>query len=265
MCKLFQTNNADSTKERRDVIIDEEDKEIDRAILSASNDPIRNQVTFRYRINNEKLCHVGGTRTFLLVYVHSDPANYMKRLLLRQTWAQPKLYELPIRIVFFVGVRSKDPTIEQAVQLESDNFHDIVQTVYEDTYRNLSYKSLFAIHWIATYCNHSRFVLKTDDDAYVNMRALLHHLNDLDTPRTCSRPPRHMVLCRIWHTMHPLRDDIKWGVTKEEFAGDVYPSYCSGIAWVVTQDMIRALHGIYNRVAHFWIDDVYITGLLTER
>ena len=54
-------------------------------------------------------------------------------------------------------------------------------------------------------------------------------------------------------------------VTREEFSADVYPAYCSGIAWVVTIDVVRTLNRIANRVKIFWIDDVYITGILMDR
>ena len=104
-----------------------------------------------------------------------------------------------------MGTRTSDMFTDQAVQLESDHFGDIVQAEFEDNYRNLSVKSLAALHWIVTFCNRTRFVLKTDDDAVVNMRALLKHLGDIGRPSM-------MVLCRIWTTMTVLRDDPKWKV-----------------------------------------------------
>jgi hypothetical protein len=191
----------------------------------------------------------------------------MKRLLLRQTWVRPGLYDLPVRFAFFIGLRSNDATLNQAVQLESDHFQDVIQADFEDSYRNLSLKSLSALHWITANCNWTRYVLKTDDDAYVNMRALLQHLSDIDHPRDPSGglKPRRLILCRIWRGMNVLRDDIKWGVSRDEFPDEFYPAYCSGIAWIMTRDMIVAMDRIANKVKRFWIDDVYITGILIER
>ena len=51
-----------------------------------------------------------------------------------------------------------------------------IQVDFEDSYRNLTAKAMSALAWIGRYCNQTRYVLKTDDDAYVNMRALLKHL-----------------------------------------------------------------------------------------
>jgi len=68
-------------------------------------------------------------RVFVLVYVHSAPEHYVQRLLLRQTWANPRLYDHDIRIAFFVGRRSRDAVMEQAVRLEAAQFGDIIQAV----------------------------------------------------------------------------------------------------------------------------------------
>jgi len=249
---------------------DDDDDDVNKAIVSSESDPIVNHVSFRYRINNERLCDLdvssrtpaGRSHIFLFVYIHTAPENYMKRLLLRQTWVQTSLYNLPVRFAFFLGSRSADAIMDQAVQLEADHFHDIIQAEFEDSYKNLTLKSLHAMQWITRHCSRSRFILKTDDDAFVNMRALLQHLSDIyNSP---SRP-RRLVLCRIWSNMHVLRDDQRWSVSREEYQPDFYPPYCSGIAWVMTPDMIRALVRISSRVKSFWIDDVYITGLLTDR
>ena len=76
---------------------------------------------------------------------------------------------------------------------------------------------------------------------------------------------RRMVLCRIWYNMHVLRVDPKWAVSKSEFSADVYPPYCSGIALVLSLDVVLALSRIASRVAFFWVDDVFLTGLLPAR
>jgi hypothetical protein len=40
-----------------------------------------------------------------------------------------------------------------------------------DTYRNLSYKNILGKHWAAIYCKQAEFVIKTDDDVFVDMFA----------------------------------------------------------------------------------------------
>ena len=76
---------------------------------------------------------------------------------------------------------------------------------------------------------------------------------------------RRMVLCRIWTGMPVLRVDPKWAVSKWDFEADFYPPYCSGIALVLSLDMVLALSRIMSRVRFFWVDDVFLTGMLPAR
>jgi hypothetical protein len=52
--------------------------------------------------------------------------------------------------------------------MESETYGDIVQTAFEDTYRNLTYKAMSVLRWVSTYCPSVTYVLKADDDAIVN-------------------------------------------------------------------------------------------------
>ena len=51
-------------------------------------------------------------------------------------------------------------------------------------------------------------------------------------------------------------------VSKEEWSGDYYPTYCSGSAFILTPDVAMVLHEVSYHVPFFWVDDFYITGLL---
>jgi len=65
--------------------------------------------------------------------------------------------------------------------------------------------------------------------------------------------------------MPVLRVDPKWAVSKTDFADNVYPPYCSGIAFVLSLDVVLALSRVASRVPFFWVDDVYLTGILPAR
>jgi len=57
----------------------------------------------------------------------------------------------------------------------------------------------------------------------------------------------------------------KWKVEKSEWAEDFYPTYCSGSAFVMSPDVVVALHRVSYSVPFFWVDDFYLTGLLALR
>ena len=45
--------------------------------------------------------------------------------------------------------------------------------MFQDTYHNLTLKTIMGLKWMAIFCPQAEFVLKTDDDIYVNVD-LLH-------------------------------------------------------------------------------------------
>jgi len=57
----------------------------------------------------------------------------------------------------------------------------------------------------------------------------------------------------------------KWRVDRVAWPGDVYPPYCSGMAYVMSTDVAVALHRASYSVPFFWIDDVYLTGIVAKR
>ena len=40
---------------------------------------------------------------------------------------------------------------------------------FQDTYRNLTLKTVMGLKWSAIFCPQAKFVMKTDDDIFVNL------------------------------------------------------------------------------------------------
>jgi hypothetical protein len=82
---------------------------------------------FSYIHNPEgRIC--SNQNVFLLVYVHTAPENYKKRLTIRETWSQRHLFS-NVRIVFITGVSSHSDKNE-ILKLESNLYRDIIQLVH---------------------------------------------------------------------------------------------------------------------------------------
>ena len=204
---------ADKKKKLRadNVAVVEMERELDRMLPPTGAKSNRSKIAFL--TNNEKICG-DDVDVFLLVYVHSAPENYVRRLMLRGTWAARErssdVSAAPIvRVVFVMGRHrgrsGDDLLVQEAVELEAEQFGDIVQADFTDGYWNLTYKGLAALRWVTTYCRRARFVMKTDDDTLVNVPSLLRHLVDVDRIGQA----RRLVLCRTWWKMHVLRADTK--------------------------------------------------------
>jgi hypothetical protein len=188
-------------------------EEVEPTTVAVTGAPIQefiNPHDFNMLINpGEKLCDTGGI--FLLVYVHSAPSNYKKRLTIRQTWANTELIK-DLKIVFMLGM-SQSSEVNDLVQLESAIYGDMVQEDFVDTYRNLTYKGVMALKWIGRYCNRAQYVLKVDDDIVVNTFLLERHLKLL---RAKNYHTKNTIFCYMYSKMKVIRNKrSKWYVTKE--------------------------------------------------
>lgn len=212
---------------------------------------------FKYIINSRSICR--DPDIFLLIYVHTATGNYKRRMVIRQTWGNPKYYpDINVRLVFVCGKSDDKPEEQSALDFEAEQYGDIVQEDFKDSYKNLTYKGVAALKWISLHCSHAKFILKTDDDIFVNMFTLLRHLQSMDRHGVDNRG---LLMCLVWNNMKVMREG-KWAISKTEWPEDHYPTYCSGSAFTMSTDVAVALHNVSYQVPFFWVDDFYITGLL---
>src|SRR6218665_341466 len=175
---------------------------------------IANPIDFLY-VKNPGYKTCGEEKVFLIAFVTLAVERYDFRKAIRNTWAVTSDFRLPVRYVFIVGRstgRNAD-RIQQIVEEESRNFGDIVQADFLDTYNNLTYKSLMGLRWATTYCPEAKYVMKIDDDTFVNMFALLDRLEE-DLNRTTFSDLK--LFCRVFFHDRVMRAG-KWAVAEEEF------------------------------------------------
>ena len=206
----------------------------------------------RYLIN----CggHACRRDVFLLVFVLSAVPHLSRRMLIRETWGDTSQFASVVRVVFVMGTATDS---HNSVAYENSLYGDIVQKDFKDTYRNLSYKTVAGLSWVSTYCTKAKFVLKTDDDIFVNMFTLLKHLQ-------ARVGAKRLLLCRTHINPNVIRRG-KNKATWNDYAGKNYPNYCSGAAYVMTTDVVVDLHRLSHVVPFLWLEDVYVTGLLVAK
>uniref|UniRef100_A0A1I8GBG9 Hexosyltransferase n=1 Tax=Macrostomum lignano TaxID=282301 RepID=A0A1I8GBG9_9PLAT len=196
---------------------------------------------------------------FLLIAVQSAVQHRARRDLIRATWAAvTNIGGDRLQTVFFVGT-TNDKRQAEALRRESDSRADIVQADFVDTYRNLTYKHLYALRWIAESCRSVRYVMKVDDDVVLNVFRLRESLRELVGSRTDD-----FFYCQV-SQVKPIRNKkIKWHVTYEEYPDDRYPDYCKGFGYVMSFGLIEKLHQCAKWRRYFWIDDVFVSGDLAS-
>jgi beta-1,3-galactosyltransferase 1 len=194
---------------------------------------------------------------FLVIYVHSAPGHLEQRTLIRKTYANPSNTPgLVVRTFFVIGFSQLH---QNALLQENAMYGDILQENYIDSYKNLSLKALSAMRYISSHCQFTHFVLKADDDIFVNIFALVRHL------RASELTPPKSISCLVWPYMPVMRDpNSKWYVSPEEWPQDAYTDYCSGSAFIISVPAISTMLQVLPLTPYHWVDDFYITGILAD-
>ena len=198
-----------------------------------------------------------STHLFLLILVSSSPSNIERRKDIRRTWGADNSTK-PRWKAYFLIAQTRGRNLSQSLLHEGDAFGDLIRADYFDDYWNQTLKIQMGFEWASRYCNFS-FLLKIDDDVFVNMNALLSNLTNP------SMPKYKLYMGLLWQKL-PVRryKGDKWEVTKEEYEPDFYPDYCPGFGFVLSFDVVHSFVNLYQVVKPFKIDDVYV-GMLAER
>ena len=161
-------------------------------------DEVVNPHNFTYTLNPEfQICGKNKSQdVFVLIYVHTSPKNYKRRLSIRETWARRSMFR-DIRLVFMMG-KTEEKSVNDTIKLESNIYGDIVQEDFLDSYKNLTYKGIMAMKWISTYCNHTKYILKVDDDIITNTFIVLRHLKSIEKYENYTKKS---VMCLVWRNM----------------------------------------------------------------
>ncbi|XP_023337865.1 beta-1,3-galactosyltransferase 2 isoform X2 [Eurytemora carolleeae] len=139
--------------------------------LHPSNLTLINIKNFRFLINQD-ICNISQIE--MVTIVASAVENTKARNIIRETWGKPEIPGVNARLVFLLGMPSKLEK-QKCVVAEALQYEDIIQGDYLDTYRNLSYKNIMGNLWVSQFCEQAEFVIKTDDDMFVDLYAVYFH------------------------------------------------------------------------------------------
>ena len=235
-------------------------------------------------IDNKNACRMDDPRkVFIVCMIHSHRNNFIRRKTMRDTWLSANKLNildlvdnptiphdlnasssLEIVHMFIIGsdkAQNQSSSDFEKIKHESDLFNDIILIDTVDNYQNLVYKHLTLINWLIENCANARYVLKLDDDVFVNIKPLSKHL----IGKFGVEPPSHshFMYCSICDQALPVRlNESKWHVSYENYPFQFYPRYCEGFSYITNIATIRLMQQQSKIIPRFWIDDVYMTGLL---
>lgn len=223
-----------------------------RPFLDMDHTFVSNEHNFSYTISESNACRQKES-IFLLVIVCISPANIFHRQTIRETWGSIVTKDPNVKLMFLLG-NPGNVSIQSDIMKESAKHRDIIQEDFVDSYRNLSIKSVALLKWVSRFCAEAEYILKADDDMFIHIPNLVSMLKNTR--------PSNAVIGYVNNGAVPIRDPTsKWYASYKEYSRILYPSYCSGTAYVLTKDSIGPIYNVSQHVNMFWLEDIFITGI----
>ncbi|KAI9563410.1 hypothetical protein GHT06_010873 [Daphnia sinensis] len=204
-----------------------------------------------------------GTEPLVFIAVNSAPDNFHKREVIRQTWVTRLKAEREQGLLnlagfaFVVGLTENNET-QIKIEKESETFGDIIQIDMFDAYRNLSVKVAGLFNWLYRNCSQMDFLLKVDDDVYVNVRNVAHFVTQFQNQSN------YTIFGISPGIFYPQRAG-KWALTYEEWPWSQYPDYFLGPAVLLPAHTILPLLAAFQVTPMSPFDDLYYTGMCREK
>ncbi|XP_067685489.1 beta-1,3-galactosyltransferase 5-like [Haliotis asinina] len=196
-----------------------------------------------------------GRSVFLLILVHTAVCHFKPRRMIRNTFGSVKnISNKNIVLIFLVGTTERE-ACRQRVEHEAAEYKDIVQGNFKDVYANLTFKHVMGQHWMLNHCPEVTFVLKMDDDVFINPYVIVRHLLQLD--RT------NVLECSIIRNKHAARrNDSKYKMSFSMYPFTLVPDFCQGYGYIVSRDVVSQLYRASSVTRFIAMDDVYVTGII---
>lgn len=144
------------------------------------------------------------------------------------------------------------------LKIESSKSRDLVIGDFMDSYENLYKKMLLSITWSLSNCP-AKYILKTDDDCYVNMEILLSYLIDYDSVNG-SKP---------LYTGREAENEIERNPNKQHYVSkeiypskEQYPPYISGGGYLFSGSLLKKLYKASQRSPLFAVEDACFGSLM---
>ncbi|XP_018327137.1 beta-1,3-galactosyltransferase 5-like [Agrilus planipennis] len=192
----------------------------------------------------------------LTIMVTSAVQNLRARMDVRLTWGHWSIRN-DVKIIFMVG-QTSDEKVQSEVRNEQNLYHDVVQGHFMDTYNNLTLKTVFMLEWLSINCPNTAFVLKTDEDMFINVPKLLDYLSTKD-------PKERTFHGRLFGNWKPDRNPkSKYYVSLNAYKDSEFPPMFSGTAYVFPGFLAHELFQASLNHTFLKLEDVFLTGLVAK-
>ncbi|XP_038568843.1 beta-1,3-galactosyltransferase 2-like [Micropterus salmoides] len=193
---------------------------------------------------------------FLVLMVPVAPSDVASREAIRKTWGNEKLVlgQL-IETVFILGLPGGADAEQQQENVKQENLlhHDLIQSNFQDSYRNLTIKTMMMLQWLAVRCVKASYVMKIDTDMFLHVQNLVKLLLDPSVAK------QNYITGLVWWHSPVLRNPFnKFYMPRYVIAESEYPPYPLGMSYIMSMDLPGKILGISSQIKPVYIEDVYL-------
>jgi hypothetical protein len=211
---------------------------------------------------------------FLLITTGWGPFNYIHRQIVRDTWLKEfctnnNSQRASVGYAFVLGKPRYEiySGLKKVIDEEIEKYQDlIVLQDFEDSYRNLSFKTLSSLKW-ATQNRHFEFLMKTDDDSVLNLRMIMDAVPTFQ--RTDFWMGNDHDAWHPWFTPGKPWTLVRSEVPKEDGLSD-HLAWTNGFGYYMSKDVLKKVdsylsNGTEDEWPKIYLEDVNTAMLLTKK
>ncbi|XP_063700796.1 beta-1,3-galactosyltransferase 1-like [Culicoides brevitarsis] len=194
-----------------------------------------------------------GAYRSLGVFVTSDVRHRDRRRAIRATWGRV----LRPKPVFILG-KSSNPVDNEIAEEEAELYKDVIIEDFNESYQNLTIKTMFALKHFLRLMPDEKYFLKIDDDVFLNVFNLNKIMKKYE-----NFPPGiigHLESQRFAH-----RDrESKWFTPRWMFTEEKLPDFINGPAYLISGQVVRKIYNEALSTTLLTLEDVFLTGIVAN-
>lgn len=185
------------------------------------------------------ICHNSPRFVFVVL---SHPNHFRERVAIRRTWGHFKsMMGYRMKVVFAMGISNAE-VVDHELRYEALRHDDIIVLNYHDNDKVTTGNTIALMHalrWVTNTCNRVKYIVKTQDDSYLNLKVLIKQVTDL---QSASHRKFYFGSC-VKDNWEYIQDPAHSQYVPPELVKDETQRFgwCSGSAWVISHDLAPAI------------------------
>ncbi|XP_052395833.1 beta-1,3-galactosyltransferase 1 [Carassius gibelio] len=215
---------------------------------------------YKFIIDQPEICKL--QKPFVMIMVPVPPGDVEARSGIRRTWGREKVVgDKAVVVLFIMGLHSGNDKeiLHEQLRNESQQYEDLLQSNFLDSYKNLTIKTLVMMEWLSRNCQQASFAVKVDADVLLNMNNLMNMLESLNPV------PANYMTGLVWYASPVIRNPFnKFFLPYSVYSRSTYPPYPLGMCYIISLDLPQKFIQESKHIKPIYLEDAYL-GMCLEK